>query len=889
MPVSDLIVCVACILIAAGVSWGVEHPAMPISVNPDDLDAYRQRVQPLLDLSEEQMLEIIPEQSGLYFCDCPNCEQGRQEGQFSRKEVYTPWSPEDPLVMRCSYCGHEYPSNEYPMEGVLEVTDPAGNTDRYPYWENADGYRHYFGARIDYHRIRYMERAANSLARMYLITGDDSYARRAALIMHRFAEVYPGYCYHFDYPFREKIIYEGDVDPEDFRGGFRTARWTWWAYMDIPTLLIEAWDQIADTEAVAALDAEIDGDLRAEIEGFFHTAARQVMANRDDLGNMSPGMWADLIHAGRVLGEPEYVHTAMGRLERLMTLRFFYDGSWEEGAPSYHSQVVGNLDGVFRVSSGYSDPEGYAHPETGRRFDNLDIPDAFAVVSRARAFLDMMRLPNGRLVPVHDTWSTNRRSARQQSEGFLLPALGHACLGRGSGESQFQAHMTWSPGLGHRHYDGLSLLLFANGQELLSDLGYTHTRGRAWTLVSASHNTVLVDLENQVADATTYGSLRYFDITEPDCQIVSVDNPEVYPDRVTTYRRTLASVAIDDERTYLIDRFQVEGGEQHDYFLHGCADEPQTIGVVQAEEIGMQPLDTLLPDGFAFVPCQNEGDLGRIDDTAWAYGYLRDLQSGRPNADDVLTVEYASEGGKPTLRAYLVAAAGDQLVTGRNISVRNARENDIEIDDHTRPFAMLRRTGGASDFVSVIEPVGAASGIETVALLPVEGAAMALEITVPGRRDLILFDADGAHARWLGRELTATAEMVVLRADADGSLAATVVDGDVNFGDLQARSADGEEHELLAVDRNARALVVAGDLPASTGAVVMLDHAGERVSAYEVASTEATGGNTRITLTSDPGIEFDAAASASTFAFVPHTTHEGPHSVRVSPVGHAAQ
>lgn len=173
MPASNVVACVACILIAASVSWGVEHPAMPISVNPHDLDAYRQRVQPLLDLSEEQMLEIIPEQSGLYFCDCPNCEQGRQEGQFSRKEVYTPWSPEDPLVVRCAYCGHEYPSDEYPMKGVLEVTDPAGNTDRYPYWDNADGCRHYFGARIDYHRIRYMERPANSLARMYLITGDD--------------------------------------------------------------------------------------------------------------------------------------------------------------------------------------------------------------------------------------------------------------------------------------------------------------------------------------------------------------------------------------------------------------------------------------------------------------------------------------------------------------------------------------------------------------------------------------------------------------------------------------------------------------------------------------------------------------------------------------------
>ncbi|MGI5817733.1 MAG: heparinase II/III domain-containing protein [Armatimonadota bacterium] len=889
MPVRDPIICLIYLLVAGGLLWAAERPVMPVSVRADDLENYRGRVQPLLAMTEAQMLEIIPEQSGLYFVGCPNCDEGRQEGQFAGGGQYQPWTVEDPLTMRCSYCGHRYPSDEYPMDEALEVTTPAGPTARYPYWRDADGYRHYFGARIDYHRIRFMESAANNLARMHAITGDGDYARRSALIMHRFAQVYPGYCYHFDFPFREKIIYEGDVDPADFRGGYRTARWTWWAYMDIPRLLIEAWDQIADCETVAALDAELPGDLSAEIEGFFHTAVGQVIANRDDLHNMSPGMWRDMIHAGRVLKEPEYVHVAIERLERLMSLRFFYDGSWEEGAPSYHSQVVGGLTQVFNVAAGYSDPPGYTHEPTGRRFDGLDIPDSFPVVERARQYLDTMRLPNGRLVPMHDTWSTNRRSAPDASEAFLLPAIGHACLGRGSGESQFQAHLTWTPGLGHRHYDGLSLLLFANGRELLSDIGYTHTRARAWTLVTASHNTVVIDHENQTADASTYGSLRYFDASDPDCQVVSVDNPEVYPDRAERFRRTLAAVTIDDDSAYLIDRFEVAGGETHDYFLHGSADDRQSLGFTALGGEGMpplRPLATLVPDGVEFTPAQNEMELGNIGTRGWAYGHLEHLSSASIEQAQIMTAEYALDDASPALRAHLLAEPGDELVTGRNISVRNARENDTALAEHTRPFVMLRRGGGQSDFVGILEPIAGSPLIEGVRTLSLEGVAAALEITLPGRRDLVIFDAEGLQATWLDRELSADAELIVLRVTDDGAASATVVAGNLRFGDLRLSSGTRTDHALLAVAREERTMLVAGALEAAPGTVVTLDHAGRRVSPYTIASAETTGANTLLTLNDDPGITWDAPASAATFVFVPHATYQGPHTVGSTPVAH---
>jgi len=876
----------AVLLAAASAAGAAEHPVMPVQESETNLDVYRERVAPLLAMSEAELVALVPEQSGIYFCDCPNCEAGHQEGQFGiwGDMPHIPWSPDSPHVMRCKYCGHEYPSEDYPMAEVLEVRNPRGDIQRYPYWADENGYRQYFAARIDYHKIRYLEDAANWLARMYVISGEREFARRALLIIHRFARVYPGYCYHFDYPFRDKVIYEGDVDPVDFRPNYRTARWTWWAYMDVPGQLIEAWDQIAASGEVERLATEAGTDVAAEAEAFFRTAAEQVLANREDLGNMSPGMWADLIHAGRVLGEPQYVHEPVARLEQLMGRRFFYDGSWEEGAPSYHSQVVGGLSQVFAAAEGYSDPPGFTHPETGRRFDDLSIPARFPIVARAREYLDLMRLPDGRLAPVHDTWSTNRRGARESSEPFLLPALGHGCLARGSGDSQIQVHLTWSPGLGHRHWDGLSLLVFACGRELLSDLGYTHTRARAWTLATASHNTVVVDLENQAADGGTYGTLRCYEARDPGCQIVSVDNPEVYRDLVTTYRRTLALVAIDEAASYLIDRFEVTGGEQHDLFLHGCADEAQQL-TVAGQAPPMQPLATLLPQGLEFVPAANEMECMKMAERAWAYGYLEGLQAGSATEDGVSTVRYAGENGAPQLQTHLLLRAGDELVTGENPSVRNALEDDAKLADHTRPFAMVRATGGRSDFVSVLEPCAGEPRIARVRVLPMPGADAAFEVILDGRRDLVLLGASGTEATWLGRDLTADAELVVLRVPDDGHAEATVMAGSLRWGELDL-AATASEYALLAVDRAAHTLTVEGALAAAPGAVVMLDHAGERVSPYTVVTIEAVGGGTRITVVEDPGIEWDADAETSTFVFVPHTSHQGSHVVRTGSVAH---
>jgi hypothetical protein len=543
--------------------------------------------------------------------------------------------------------------------------------------------------------------------------------------------------------------------------------------------------------------------------------------------------------------------------------------------------VVGALGLVQDALEGYRDPAGFRPPPPGRRFDG---PEAAGLpaVQRARDSLDRMRLPDGRFVPVHDTWSTDRRDALSASHPYLLGGLGHGCLAGGEGPDQWQVHLTWSAGQGHQHCDGLGLLLYAGGREVLSDLGYSHSRDRAWTLPTAAHNTVVIDHLSQVADRTTYGALRYLDADDAGCQVLSVDNPSVYPGLARTYRRTVITVGGE----YVVDLFEVVGGRQHDYFLHGCADLP---GTVRAQDGGRalptEPLATLLPPGTEYAEAMNEGECGLAARPAYAYGYLRDLQRLQDPLPAVIAVDHLlGDDGRPALRAHLLTEPGDQLVLGRNPAVRGAREDDGKLRDHWRPFAMWRRPGGQSRFAAVLEPLTGTPRVTGVRRLDWPDVALAVEVWVGDRRDLVLLRPHGLQVAWRDQPLTATAELVVL-SDAW----ATVVDGQVSWGALSAEAAPAGDHPLVAVDAVGGTLTVQGEFLPPAGTVVVLDQAGQRVSPFTVAAAHPVGENTQLAPAESVPLLWDAATQTSQFVCQPRTTHQGPHVVRSTPIAHAAR
>ena len=779
--------------LAAGPIHGAVYPA---GVSAGDVGRLTRATAFVCGLDDAALKKLVPAQSGLNFVGCANCLSGRQEEQLA-------WTPERPDEVYCRYCNHRYPSRKYPMEQAVTVRNPRGEEQRYPYWANASGYRYFFEARRDDLVRAYLAGAARSLAMLHAAGGDRQHAARAALLLDRFAEVFPGWCYHNDLPFRQKTIYDGNVPPATFLPNFRTARWTWWAYMDIPRELVQAYDWISSSEV-------LDPAARHRIEhDFFRSAADQVLANPEEFSNMSPTAWYSLVMLGRVIGEPSYVNEPKQRLAQFTTTRFFYDGAWMEGTPSYHAQSINGLKAVL---------EALGEPES-----------AFPALQRSNAALLKMRLPDGRFVPVHDTWWFDKRAPLERTEPYLLPALGHACLGA----RKSQLHLTWSGGYGHQHYDNLNVILFAQCREMLSDIGYTHTRYRAWGDATASHNTVVIDGESQASgsvSAPTDGALRWFDCRYPRVQSVSADGGRGYSGKTAVYRRTLFTIDAGEDRWYVVDVFEVEGGRIHDYFLHGDADAQSTVRT----GLKMEALATLLPDGIEWKPPQNENDYRPFRAPWYAYGFLHNLRAANAPAGKALAVDF------PGLRVTLFPEAGSRLILGENPSIRHADEDDAKLDQFERPFLLLRHDakGRRSTFTAVLEPYNSAPSVTSV-----ERMENGLRVRMGGRTDVISWGASPSVSID-GRQVWALA--------APKSLS------------------------LAAVEADALVLASTPDSPPTPGEVVRLVTADGWVYPFTVVS--ALGA--RVQVAEGPGMSYDAATQHLRLTAFPQREHMGLVRVR---------
>src|SRR5205814_3605109 len=121
------------------------------------------------------------------------------------------------------------------------------------------------------------------------------------------------------------------------------------------------------------------------------------------------------------------------------------------------------------------------------------------------------------------------------------------------------------------HADNLQLSLFAKGGEMLSDLGYTHTKLRHWTVSTIGHNTVAIDRRDQVLHDSD-GDLLLFVPHLKGLAAVEARGERGYPDLAQVYRRQLLLVPVSEVDAYVVDLFRVQGGKTHDWLLHGSAD-----------------------------------------------------------------------------------------------------------------------------------------------------------------------------------------------------------------------------------------------------------------------------------------------------------------------------
>ncbi len=830
--------------------------------------------EPYLNLSVSELLTLVPPQGGFYFGPCPNCTQGDEENNII-------WNMALGEKVQCKFCKEILPSEKYPENGQLVLDTPTGKKQVFKYHENAAGKKYWLEGRRWYEQLLVMQRVAYYLAQLNRL--DPTRAPKAGeysvLILKRFVALYPDYIPRFDYPFREKKFY---TTPEAINeyiaassngGDYRIAKWSWWAYMDVSRELLLAYDQLAGSDLLTAAERQtIEND-------FFGGMLESVTKYRQvPLTNMDPTLWTAQAIASQVLLRPDLKDHVLERISTLIANDFTYDGYWKEGTASYHVQTVNGLRYVL----------GFFRPDLkGTTFDEWFAKENHSIYRTLEAS-KVFEMPNGRYAAVHESWAKQVSVPTSHSQPYLMGGMGYGILGSGEKERQIQAHLNFSGRFGHAQYDSLNLLLFGAGKELVSELGYSWTKARPWTMATVAHNTVTIDQKNQEYGTEpdfALGTLLAFHAGNKDFQVVKASATGSYPGVAQKYERTLILVGNEKEERYVVDIFDVEGGNRHDWFLHGSSDEDQTVMLtdVANRPVSLSATATLLPSGFNFKPLSvpNEADFALVHNGPWAFGNFRDIQSAR-STETIKATFKSVNNSEGALDSWIIPDKQSEFSTMRSWNVRGTgvphNENQDKLDEHLRSSLMVTRYGGKSRFIAVHVPYDTDSPVTKVSQAAITNGSTLLKIERGTATDYVLL-GDGQQtnsANDQGRAIQFKGRYGLITVDGT-TQNLKLLDG--THLALGSKAITGEVPAatgLLNVQGNI--YTVKGTLKLSQNDVFLLHHGNQRVSSFHVKSIRHEAGNSRIETTEPPVFAGQVSGTLKMLTF-PRLELPAPHTV----------
>jgi len=865
-----------------------------------DEDA-KTELERLLDLEPAAIADLVPVQAGLTHVRCPVCPADDSADAWS-------WSLREPEVLSCLECESTYPNDQIPAkvknavpELVVEVR--PGVFHHYPYHVVEPEDARYPGERIYLHAKRdQLARAALAnlafeAARRFRDQSpearDERLATAVAVLLLRFAQVYPNYGIHYDQPGRPAFIQPADVRPP-YRIGYQSSKWDWSASLNVPIELAAAYDLIRDDPAIERAGRLLDEPRPAEsIEDFFRSTAEFLIDHPDPYDERTIQAARGLIVAGQLLGEPRLERLGYQKLDEVVRRGFYHDGLWRSADAPTHRDVVRLLETAYLGLDALRKPEERAAIPPPRPLPARDgVPDTRPVERRSTE--EISGLGTALMLPL--AWRAERFLSRPRVEpeirrasfarepsapsippAGLLGGAGLARLASGRGDDAFAVELR---GLGdddHPHFDRLGVRLWMGGRERLGDLDFETPTSNGWQWSSASHNLVTINGLNQretlprTRNPRPGSDLLYF-VAEPDLQLVTMADRWAYPTLASRYRHTLALIS-DSPVRYILSIFEVVGGRRHDQLFHAASRSEAAWKPAAPTEPGPR---TLLPAEIPYVP-DSPASGGR-----WfvqAYGAFERIE--RAEAQGPTYADLIGPDG-PQVRLHLlnlgtselftaqVPEAGDEPMPRGALVVRRTAESDASL---------------ASTFVSLFEPLGAERGLKRVGRLPSEpGTVVLLLETARGLEHLVVnlqpgtektltladgseLTTDGLLVRVNGRGLTLAGGTF---AEVGGRRAALVrLRGEVR-GAGQADRIGG--HGYFDVDQ---------PLPAGArlaGETLVIQHANGVSRGWTIDHVErAPDGNARVFVVEAPGFRIDPETGVAHYEHFPGARLEGPH------------
>lgn len=728
------------------------------------------RIEDVMALTEEQVIAVVPAQSPIECAD-------PAAGAYLRglKKNWN-WSVKNPDTIVSPIDGTSYPNAKFPMDRKAVFLNYKGEKVERSYWQgpkakgdlrgNRHPERYFFNGAVDKKKFDWLTRGQMPrLTEVYQETGDEVIARRLVVILARFAEVYPHYLLSDGRSINNYYISTGGPWLVDGKKSKRKHPYSWTAGRlygpwlgEIRMVLLKAWGAVRQSKVVDRLSKErgrdvrelIDRDLVREMVDFVMD-----MPWEAQMANNLPSYFRQMALAGKIIGEPEYVHNAYRYVKDLIPTYgkkgdegsgFTFDLHHGEG-PQGHFGVMARTYWILQELEGYSDPKDYIGKITGVRLEKFtadrDLPQFNRMVDAPFA----NQMPNGSITPLNDSIGYHGPGKvgvqmavppLARSYPRLLPGLGHAVLGAGAGAQQTQVQLEFSEqGAGHPHADCLGITWFAHGREASGDIGYQRNKLRVWSACSLSHNTVVVDGRSQQLHRDAFGDVQFYVDSLPGVSAIQVDAPDAYADGILSrYRRTLVHVTADPAKSYFIDVFEVHGGSQHDYAIHGNLD-GRDRGSTSLKLERIPDERSLLPRGETWIEPSKKG--GRFN----VYGLFRNVSKAaiQPSAYVDFTDRELDNG----TRIHLPMNDG-QLFLGQTPGLRGAGHyNDNAVYDDWMPHFIVRRDGKAglkSVFVAVYDMHGGKPAVSAVKRINTDPGRVALEIKAGNRTDAFVLQLD---------------------------------------------------------------------------------------------------------------------------------------------------
>jgi len=844
-------------------------------------------------LDPRALAALVPAQAGLRFCRCPNC---------NAEETSDPlvWSASRPDKVTCRRCGRSFPDDKVPAKVEGKIPEEAvevlpGVTHRYRYHKVPEDDATYEDERLYLEAKRdYEAREALAKAALYAAVrardrpdpagrrGDD--LRFAAVLLLRFAQVYPAYATHYDRPGRPKSLQRADLPPP-YRRGYRTGKWDWTASLDVPLNLVIAYAIVRDAADWAEVGRLLDdANPRRTIEtGLFRASAEFVRRQADESDELSLQADRGLFAVARLLDDPELLAEARGRLAIFAERGFYHDGSWRQGNAAAHRRVVRQLDGwIGRLDAGTPGPVAPG-PVAASGVPLLDLARAAASapIPDAGPEPDDVQLASW---PAPPDPPSDRRPA-------LLGGVGLARLSVGKAADGLDIEVRGMGNLGAPHYQRQAIRVAVGGRPVLDDLDALPPSPDGWDLATASHNTVVVDGLNQretpmAAREAVGGSRFLYYAADPDFQVVAAEDPLAYPKSTTRYRQVIVAASGPSAR-YGVGVFQVHGGLQHDQVFHASAGDPARWAT--STSLGPGP-ETLLPPTILHLPNT------RAEDGRWfvqAMGEFRGLAAGR--SDGPMTATLAGPG-RPGVRLHLLGPAPVSVYAGLTPDPTGTRPAPASAEpDEGRASLVLRRRSAdgsslASTFVTVFEPTGVGPALKRVGRVASAADAVVLSLeTADGDEHLVINLRPGtAQAVRLADGTTAATDGLALQLGPTGMHLA---------GGTFARAAGTE----LRQDRTTGRVVGAGRQPGDgsrgwfevegrpeafagvEGRCLLIRHGDGTVHGWTVRAVEPAGRKSvRLRVVEEPGFLVDPTTADAIYYQFPRTTLAGPHQASIS-------